>query len=484
MKHPSTRVRLAALAVAAALAALSSAASAGFMDDFYGSSGTYQGNLTQPGVIQSNTLNTITGGGFVYKTPRAQFTPFYMTPPSLKAGCGGIDLFGGAFSIPSQDEFLAFLRNIGQSLPGLAFELALQSLSPDLAQQVASYKNMLMDLSGKFSDACTAASNLLKLTGADQKIKETVEEAKNYGRSVGLFSDAGAANKAVGTDGKTAIDTVQPKYNALGELVDGPEMNIMWALLNSSSMSVATPRELKELMMSLVGTWVTRRANTNADQVLTFEAWPSLLDNFADLLGSVAQPGLDPTKVRLYSCAADTVACLTRSEVNPSDVSFAYRVFITAIDYRMSIVTRDPSRVNPTDLYMIATATSIPLLRIVNATAYNRFGGFSEDLIRVYSEAVAYEMLLNFIDQMATETNRVVSSGGDSALSALVREKANEILRQLDRIRSKARTESQRVYLKMNTSASFISQVEHIERSLRGNLAADLAANMSFSGRR
>ena len=101
------------------------------MKDFYASAGSYQGNITSAGIYQSNSMNTITGGGFVYRAPRKDFNAFYFTPPSLFAGCGGIDIFLGAFGIPSREEFVAFLRNIGTALPGLAFQLALQSLAPD-----------------------------------------------------------------------------------------------------------------------------------------------------------------------------------------------------------------------------------------------------------------------------------------------------------------------------------------------------------------
>ena len=89
-------------------------AQAGFIEDFYTAAGAAQGNLTAPGLYQSQGLNTVTGGGYVFKAPRKEFTPFHFTPPSLSAGCGGIDLFLGAFSIPSKEEFLAFLRSISE----------------------------------------------------------------------------------------------------------------------------------------------------------------------------------------------------------------------------------------------------------------------------------------------------------------------------------------------------------------------------------
>ena len=67
--------------------------------------------------------------------PRKSFVPFSVTPPSLKAGCGGIDVFLGAFAIPSREEFVSFLKSVGTALPGLAFQLALQTMAPDLTSR-------------------------------------------------------------------------------------------------------------------------------------------------------------------------------------------------------------------------------------------------------------------------------------------------------------------------------------------------------------
>ena len=91
-------------AVAVAFALWTATVQAGFVADFYDEAKTY-GNVTEAGILQSGALNTVTGGGFVWRQPRREFTPFAVTPPSLKAGCGGIDVFLGAFSIPSREEF-------------------------------------------------------------------------------------------------------------------------------------------------------------------------------------------------------------------------------------------------------------------------------------------------------------------------------------------------------------------------------------------
>lgn len=108
---------------------------AGFVDDFLDEAQANV-NVTQSGVLQAGGMNVVTGGGFVFKAPRKEFSPFAITPPSLRANCGGIDVFLGAFSIPSREEFVSFLKSVGTALPGVAFQMALQYMAPDLNEIV------------------------------------------------------------------------------------------------------------------------------------------------------------------------------------------------------------------------------------------------------------------------------------------------------------------------------------------------------------
>ena len=75
---------------------------AGFLQDFYEDAGG-QTSYTSAGLYASASMDTVTGGRYVLKAKREDFQPFYLQAPHLKAGCGGIDFFLGAFSIPSKD---------------------------------------------------------------------------------------------------------------------------------------------------------------------------------------------------------------------------------------------------------------------------------------------------------------------------------------------------------------------------------------------
>ena len=88
------------------------------------------GNYTAPGAFRGQTFNTYTGGSLFMRSPNKVYQLAAIQFPSAKAGCGGIDVFGGSFSHISATEFKNMLKNITAALPGIAFQLALEAVSP------------------------------------------------------------------------------------------------------------------------------------------------------------------------------------------------------------------------------------------------------------------------------------------------------------------------------------------------------------------
>ena len=56
--------------------------------------------------------------------------------PSYKAGCGGIDMFTGAFSFINGNQLVQTLKGIGSNAEGLFYMIALESLTPIIKNNV------------------------------------------------------------------------------------------------------------------------------------------------------------------------------------------------------------------------------------------------------------------------------------------------------------------------------------------------------------
>ena len=439
-------------------------ASAGFMKDFYSAAGSYQGNVTPAGVYQSSGMNTVTGGGFVYRAPRKDFNAFYFTPPSLSAGCGGIDLFLGAFGIPSREEFVAFLRNIGTALPGLAFQLALQSLAPDLNEQVTSFRDMIRQYTNMFQDSCTSAQNLLKMSGAEQWIQKTGFDARNALRASGIVSDASEADAKTRTapDGRVALE------------------DLTWSLLSGGSFNASYSKELKELMMTLVGTVIYVREGSGKDTVT--RAIPIAgQDLVGFLFGRPDTQVLESEAFRLRCVEEDgDDRCLTVKKTTLDEVNLPYEFMKAASNYRNSILRRDPNLVSEADMLLLASSSTIPLIRLINATASHRYLGFSQDIMRIYVEAAAFEAVIRAMDRLSLDIKAAASASSASQTGVIAAEHLKVIEARIDEVRKDIASRSDAVFQQMSRAHSFITQIEHLERSVKGALAADLAANLSF----
>ena len=135
MPSPSRSIhRSRAIALAVSLAMLSTGQSAradlnSEVNDMFANLGAI-GNYTAPGAFRGQTYNTYTGGNLMTRSPNKVYQLAAIQFPSAKAGCGGIDVFGGSFSHISAQEFKAMLRNITAALPGIAFQIALEAVSP------------------------------------------------------------------------------------------------------------------------------------------------------------------------------------------------------------------------------------------------------------------------------------------------------------------------------------------------------------------
>jgi conjugative transfer pilus assembly protein TraH len=79
------------------------------------------GNYTAPGAFRGQTFNTYTGGNLMMRSPNKVYQLAAIQFPSAKAGCGGIDVFGGSFSHISATEFKNMLKNITAPCRGSLF---------------------------------------------------------------------------------------------------------------------------------------------------------------------------------------------------------------------------------------------------------------------------------------------------------------------------------------------------------------------------
>ena len=436
-------------------------AQAGFVEEFYEET-TKMTNVSQAGIMQAGALNVVTGGGFVYRTPRKSFVPFSVTPPSLKAGCGGIDVFLGAFAIPSREEFVSFLKSVGTALPGLAFQLALQTMAPDLNEQVARYSDLIRSYTNRYTDSCSAAQALLEDTGAAAHLQNLVHKAKNGLRASGEVADQSEADRSVRDDGEKAIESAPVRKDSGGTIVDAPEINLTWALLTSGRLGKTgyDATSLREVMMTLVGTTVFKKSGSGEDAVIEARHYAGT-DLLPVLFGEVRG---NASFERLHCTDAKT--CLTIESKAVSDLSLVDKLKGAARHYSDALESRNAALVTDEELVLLGASTGVPLIRILNLAALSRYRGIADDLINIYVEAAAYEMLASAVHALALDIRTTLASSAAASISSEHVAHVQALEKRVGEIEAALNARESRVMQAMVRASSLVTQLEHIERSL------------------
>lgn len=236
-------------------------------------------------------------------------------PPSISAGCGGIDFFAGSFSIITKDEIVQMGRAIAQGAPGYFFNLATDAVCPSCGAQMRALQAKLESYNQATQDACnrfwdTATDPLYPLE------ERTKAKAGSLGKvmesAVGAIPDYGSAMASLST-----------KKEASQQEKDVTEGNVIMDLSKKKVEAILPLSDLttEELMASLFGTVVITFKNSTGptdDQSAPIIESKHRLISLHDMVFN----GLDTNNtLRVYNCdeTADP-KCLVTTQ--PTSITF------------------------------------------------------------------------------------------------------------------------------------------------------------------
>jgi conjugative transfer pilus assembly protein TraH len=144
---------------------------------------------TEPAVYESQRRGGVQFGTFRVRAPVTSFNVLNFTPPEVRAGCGGIDLYGGSFTFINTEQFRQVLRQIGANAIGYAFKLALATMCDRCDQILTGLQNSMDEWNRAMKDSCRWAQGLvndtLRATELSESVKGMTEETNE-----GVFDDA------------------------------------------------------------------------------------------------------------------------------------------------------------------------------------------------------------------------------------------------------------------------------------------------------
>ncbi|AIJ10625.1 conjugal transfer protein TraH [Escherichia coli] len=268
-------------------------------------------NATPPGVYESQRRGVIAGGRFTTKTRIFDENLVSFAPPSWKAGCGGVDLFGGSLSFINADQIVQLLRAVAANAKGYAFQLALDNVFPDGAKWIENFQKKVQALNQHLGNTCQLSQGIVNdlVSGMDIKHKT---DASIKATTTGLFEDFFGSKQE--TSGKSPLEELKEnKPDEYNKMIG----NIVWKQLKSNNTNTwfqYGDNTLLEAIMSLTGTVIigdlVNDPNSSGKGAKTtpMTTLPGNKISLSDLISGAS--------VEVYSCGGDTENCLSAGTNN------------------------------------------------------------------------------------------------------------------------------------------------------------------------
>jgi conjugative transfer pilus assembly protein TraH len=430
------------------------------------------GNVTSPGAFRGQAMNLYTGGSLMMRAPGRNYPLLNAQLPSLKAGCGGIDLFGGAFSFINKQQFVALLQNIGSNAIGYAFKLALQSISPDIDKLLTELQDQINKINTMNINSCEAAQALVNgIVGEyDNALQSGCANISQY---LGSVADRVDGRLACATNAPKVVKAAANSTDLNVRNVTFVKGNVTWMALNQVGGTIS--RKERELIMSVIGSVILTPPANNGSGAAPRTIEPSIVGLRDLMLGRGASTTEGNVDIEVYVCD-ETTECL-----NPTRTTVSVKPFTRLVSERLrrmseNIATRTPQTSSDIGFINNTTEPVYKMLAVANAVPGSNT---AETLIETYKDVIA-------LDYAETFLSRVIRQAL-SALSQSLKRTAIE-QRYVETLRSNAQeaqrqllTEKQSAYAKVRSVSSMTQDLQTLERQLWSTMPAAVKSMLDFS---
>lgn len=430
-------------------------------------------NVTRPGVYEGQQAGYFTGGGIYARTPVRDFQLVGVQTPRFRAGCGGIDVYTGGFSFIDAEQFVQFLRTVGQNAKGLAFMLAMKVVSPQIEQTIAWLQEKAQMINQFTMDSCQAAGaavgGALELLGQEEQACITRRVSK-------LGEDYGSARVKCRNNPND-----RPSLDPDEDDINFHEGNIAWQAMMKNGF-FRSDLEVAQLVMNITGTVVMTRT-ADADSQTTTRIIPSQL---------APQGGSDPLiaallnggTVQIYRCEdaeVDSLKCVlfggSKSDLTiPASQALDGKVKRLLSSLAEKIVTESAP---PTDEERgLIQATSLPVYKFLTvSTAY--FAGSVDSEIATFSELIAKDIVHAYLLDLLKKI-----SDGASGLEETKGKSVTQFQSDIREARRQLAESQQKIGEDYDRALNFVVKARDYERALVGRLSPTVLQSAMWSSAR
>ena len=430
------------------------------------------GNVTSPGAFRGQAMNLYTGGSLMMRAPGKNYPLVNAQLPSLRAGCGGIDIFGGAFSFINKQQFVALLQNIGSNAVGYAFKLALQSISPDIDKLLTELQDQINKINAMNINSCEAAQSLVN--GIVGEFDNSVQSGcANIAQYLGSVTDRADARFTCATNASSVVKNAANSSDPNVRNATFVKGNVMWLALNQVGGTIS--QQEKELIMSVIGTVILYPPADDGSGAMPRYLEPSIVGLRDLLLGRGDSATEGNVDIEVYACD-EPAECL-----NPTRVTVSAKPYTRMVSERLrrmsdNIATRTPQTAADIGFINNTTEPVYKMLAVANAVPGSNT---AETLIETYKDVIALDYAETFLSRAIRQALSALSqalkrTAIEQQYVEALRTSAQEAQRQI-------LAEKQTAYAKVRSVSSMTQDLQNLERQLWSSMPPAVKAMLDFS---
>lgn len=343
-------------------------------------------NFSSGAVVKGQQAGYLVGGSMYVRTPVRTLNLISVTIPTVNAGCGGIDAYFGAFSFVNREALQQMAKNIMSNAMGYAFNLALETTCPQCKAVLDTIQSTMNEVNLNNKTTCQAAQGLVNGIASRTWLRDYDQCLKLAQVWDNKFSDWSAAARGcsnTGGDMDNILNAASNRANDKDRV--SRNTNITWDAFNDIKQVISNDRELKEILMTMVGTTIYGSKSGDFQHLPTMGATNELIHTL--MYGGETQIYLCDEATK---CLKPTVSKITLR----GDQAIVYK--IKNILYRLMDKRKTGEKLTTAEGYFIET-TPIPVNRLLQEFA---MAGVGESLIPSMSEAISFEYVLHYLESL------------------------------------------------------------------------------------
>ena len=382
-------------------------------------------NYSSGGAYKSQSRGYYATPSVYTRNPVVDVKPVSMAMPSFRGGCGGIDMFAGSFSHINADQFIALMKAIPSNAMGYAFQLALETISPSIADVMNKMEDVMRSINGENLNSCELGKSIVN-SGLSKFDAGSEMVCVRSQMESGKASDIAQAKKNCTSGGQRSSTVASASPTQDSAIVD---INYAWNAVSK----IVDDKEMREFLQTITGTIIVQNSGSD-DSSGQVKVYPSLATD-----QSTIKALLYGGSMKRYSCD-ESVKCLninSASTVNiPASSAFYKKVndVIKSISSKMS--TRNQQLTSEEN--QILSTTTFPIMTILRTYQKYHPGEVNSMISDSLSEIIAHEMLGDFIDDMLENVKKISKMNNLQADKTKIEqfeegiEKARESLRHIE----------------------------------------------------